>query len=77
MLLLLDFFNLVRLTGLNRILASRRMHIIEKAIVYANAKVFGVYEFLRPTLWVSDPDVLRNILSKDFHMFTNRRVSYF
>jgi hypothetical protein len=37
--------------------------------------VFGVYEFSRPTLWVAEPEIIRNILSKDFHIFPNRRVS--
>ncbi len=52
-------------------------HESEKTLVEDNGKLFGVYELLRPVLWVSDPDLLRNILSKDFHMFANRRVSCF
>ncbi len=55
----------------------KKLHLAEKEIVEKQCgnKVFGVYEFSRPTLWVAEPEIIRNILSKDFHIFPNRRVS--
>ena len=55
----------------------KQLHLAEKEIVEKQCgnKVFGVYEFSRPTLWVAEPEIIRNILSKDFHIFPNRRVS--
>jgi len=55
----------------------KQLHLAEKEIVdrQGGNKVFGVYELLQPTLWVADPDILRNIMSKDFHIFRERRVS--
>jgi len=53
----------------------KALQIKEREIVERNGKVFGVYEFIKPTLWVAEPEILRNILSKDFHIFPNRRVS--
>lgn len=38
-----------------------------------HGKVFGTYEGLKPVLYVADPDLCRQIMSKDFHVFTNRR----
>ncbi|XP_063957772.1 cytochrome P450 3A27-like isoform X1 [Lytechinus pictus] len=35
-------------------------------------KIVGVYNFRKPTLLVSDPDVVRKILVKDFDHFVNR-----
>lgn len=36
-------------------------------------KIVGVYNFRKPTLLVSDPDVVRKILVKDFDHFVNRQ----
>ncbi|XP_054155705.1 cytochrome P450 3A13-like, partial [Oppia nitens] len=36
-------------------------------------KCFGVYESTRPVLYLADPDLIRDVLVKDFHIFTNRR----
>lgn len=40
-------------------------------------KLFGFYRGLTLILNCGDADVLRFILSKDFHIFTNRRVNCF
>ncbi|XP_069187505.1 cytochrome P450 9e2-like isoform X3 [Procambarus clarkii] len=40
---------------------------------YRSARVCGLYEFFRPVLMVTDPDLLRNIFVKDFDHFVNRR----
>ncbi|CAG2166571.1 unnamed protein product [Oppiella nova] len=34
---------------------------------------FGVYELGKPVLYLSDPELIREVLVKDFHIFTNRR----
>ncbi|XP_054157520.1 cytochrome P450 3A24-like [Oppia nitens] len=36
-------------------------------------KLFGVYESTRPVLYLAEPDLIRDILVKDFHNFINRR----
>ncbi|CAG2176701.1 unnamed protein product, partial [Oppiella nova] len=38
-----------------------------------NGKCFGVYELGKPVLYLSDPELIREVLVKDFHIFTNRR----
>lgn len=35
--------------------------------------IFGVYEGGKPTLFVSDPDLVKRVLVKDFHILPNRR----
>lgn len=40
-------------------------------------KVFGTYLFTLPEIIVSDVDLLKQLLVKDFHNFTNRRVKIF
>ncbi|XP_054158288.1 cytochrome P450 3A6-like [Oppia nitens] len=36
-------------------------------------KCFGIYELNRPVLYLSEPDLIRDVLVKDFHSFQNRR----
>lgn len=40
-------------------------------------KIYGSYLGLTPEIVVGDLDVLKDILVKDFHNFTNRRVSIY
>ena len=37
-------------------------------------QIYGIYNFRRPQLVVTDPEVLRRILVKDFNNFTDRSV---
>ncbi|XP_054159158.1 cytochrome P450 3A11-like, partial [Oppia nitens] len=46
---------------------------VEQEMYGRYGKCFGVYESTRPVLYLSDPDLIRNVLVKDFHNFTNRR----
>ncbi|CAG2107382.1 unnamed protein product [Medioppia subpectinata] len=34
---------------------------------------FGLYETTKPVLYLTDPDLIRDVLVKDFHVFNNRR----
>ncbi|GBP68704.1 Cytochrome P450 6B2 [Eumeta japonica] len=43
---------------------------------YADQKYIGVYIGLRPTLIVRDPEVIKQILIKDFSQFQDRGVSF-
>ncbi|CAG2182090.1 unnamed protein product, partial [Oppiella nova] len=45
----------------------------ERDLYVRNGKCFGVYELGKPVLYLSDPELIREVLVKDFHMFTNRR----
>ncbi|XP_067135813.1 cytochrome P450 3A9-like [Centruroides vittatus] len=36
-------------------------------------KIFGIYEGTNPVLMIADPDLLKNILVKDFHVFSEIR----
>ncbi|CAG2170594.1 unnamed protein product [Oppiella nova] len=40
-----------------------------------NGKCFGVYELGKPVLYLSDPELIREVLVKDFHMFTNKKLN--
>lgn len=40
---------------------------------YRDHKVWGLYEFLTPVLFVSDPDLLKHFMVKDFDHFVDRR----
>lgn len=35
-------------------------------------KVFGSYLFMRPVISVADPELIKQMIIKDFHHFTNR-----
>lgn len=39
---------------------------------FKNVPYFGVYETRKPVLVVTDPDLIKRILTKDFHHFVNR-----
>lgn len=56
-----------------------RVHYHEKYAMLYNqfkhhAKLFGAYLYLSPTLFITDLDLLRTILVKDFHFFEDRGV---
>ncbi|XP_075548364.1 cytochrome P450 3A41-like isoform X3 [Dermacentor variabilis] len=40
-------------------------------------RVFGIYEGGMPALMVSDPELVKQVLVKDFHLFPNRRQRQF
>ncbi|CAG2177160.1 unnamed protein product, partial [Oppiella nova] len=48
----------------------------QRDLYIRNGKCFGVYELGKPVLYLSDPELIREVLVKDFHIFTNRRVSH-
>ncbi len=48
----------------------------ERDLYVRNGKCFGIYELGKPVLYLSDPELIREVLVKDFHIFTNRRVSH-
>lgn len=39
-------------------------------------KVYGVYIYLKPTLILIDPEVIKHIFIKDFHVFNSRGIHY-
>ena len=39
--------------------------------------IFRMYDFRRPVLVINDPDILKNVLVKNFSNFYNRRVRCF
>ncbi|VDI45698.1 Hypothetical predicted protein [Mytilus galloprovincialis] len=41
-------------------------------LIQKYGKVVGVYQGTRPTLLISDPDIVRDLFIKDFSNFTNR-----
>ncbi|CAG2177842.1 unnamed protein product, partial [Oppiella nova] len=45
----------------------------ERDLYVRNGKCFGVYELGKPVLYLSDPELIREVLVKDFHIFANRR----
>jgi hypothetical protein len=55
----------------------RPMQEWEQELVQKNGKIFGIYEITNPVLFLSEPDLIKDILVKDFHIFPNRRVRQF
>ncbi|UJR23768.1 hypothetical protein I4U23_026744 [Adineta vaga] len=43
-------------------------------LVKKYGKIVGVYEGTTPIVLIADPDLLRNVLIKDSHVFINRRI---
>ncbi|XP_038067034.1 cytochrome P450 3A6-like [Patiria miniata] len=43
--------------------------------VKKHGRVVGMYDFRRPVLIINDPDILKNVLVKNFSSFHNRRIS--
>jgi hypothetical protein len=50
------------------------LHEWQIQLVQKNGKIFGIYEFMTPVLYVSHPDLIQDVLVKDFNIFSNRRV---
>jgi hypothetical protein len=51
------------------------IHLMEEALIRINGKMFMINNSGNEFLYVQDPQVFRNIFSKDFNVFHNRRVS--
>ncbi|GFQ82466.1 cytochrome P450 3A11 [Trichonephila clavata] len=47
--------------------------IIKNSLKPFGRRVIGSFEFSTPTVTVADPDILRDIFVKDFHIFSYRR----
>ena len=41
---------------------------------YGDSPYFGLYEFHKPILFISDPNMIKHIFVKDFDFFVNRRA---
>ncbi|CAG2181886.1 unnamed protein product, partial [Oppiella nova] len=41
----------------------------EQELCRKNGKLFGIYETTKPVLYLSDPELIREVLVKDFHDF--------
>ena len=37
-------------------------------------KVYGLFTGTLPTLSIADPELIKQVLVKDFHLFVNRRI---
>ena len=46
---------------------------LELKYVKNYGKIYGVYTGLKPTLTISDIELAKQIMIKDFHLFVNRR----
>ncbi|CAF1359364.1 unnamed protein product [Rotaria sordida] len=57
---------------LNIIRKGLYLNDIEMVQKYGN--IFGTFEGTIPVIILSDPELLRKVLIKDFHVFTNRRI---
>lgn len=44
-------------------------------MVLRYGKILGFFEGPYPTLWVTDPEIIKSIMVKDFEHFTDRRVN--
>ncbi|CAF3769219.1 unnamed protein product [Adineta steineri] len=62
--LLGEMFNVVR----------RGMYKNDIALIKKYGRIVGIYEGTVPIILVTDPDILRNVLIKDSHVFINRRT---
>ncbi|CAF1093648.1 unnamed protein product [Adineta steineri] len=62
--LLGELFNVMR----------KGMYKNDVALIKKYGKIVGIYEGITPIILVTDPDILRNVLIKDCHVFVNRRV---
>lgn len=40
-------------------------------------KVYGIYQFTTPILTIQDPELVKQVLVKDFHIFVNRDQNLF
>ncbi|XP_054158298.1 cytochrome P450 3A56-like [Oppia nitens] len=52
---------------------TKQWHHWERDLYQKYGLVFGIYELGKPILYLSDPDLIRDVLVKDFNVFNNRR----
>ena len=65
------FGNAFKITG------STNVSETEMSLVKKYGPVYGTYAIFTPTLTVADPEVIKQIMVKDFHLFVNRRKTDF
>ncbi|XP_067135814.1 uncharacterized protein [Centruroides vittatus] len=63
----------IPLTGSFRFDLSSHQGKAEQVWYNKYGKIFGIYEGTNPVLMIADPDLLRDILVKDFHVFSEIR----
>ncbi|XP_074602161.1 cytochrome P450 3A56-like [Brevipalpus obovatus] len=51
-------------------------HLMDQKFCQKYGKIVGMYEGLRPSLLVSEPDLIRKILITEFDKFPNHRIFY-
>jgi len=51
------------------------IHLLDDETIKTNGKLFVRNTFGDETMYVQDPKVYKNIFTKDFNIFPNRRVS--
>ncbi|XP_054161795.1 cytochrome P450 3A8-like, partial [Oppia nitens] len=52
---------------------TKKWSDLELDLYRQNGRLFGVHELQRPVLFVGEPELIRDILVKDFHIFNARR----
>ncbi|CAG2105687.1 unnamed protein product [Medioppia subpectinata] len=52
---------------------TKQWHEWQHELYKRNGKIFGIYEIAKPVLYLSDLELIRDVLVKDFHIFNNRR----
>lgn len=53
------------------------IHLHDQEIYRKYGNIVGLYEGLRPTLMIGDPNLIKDILTKDYHNFPNHRAFNF
>ena len=56
---------------------AQPVHLHDQDIYQKYGNIVGLYEFLRPTLMIGDPVLIKDILVRDFHNFPNHRALNF
>lgn len=56
---------------------TQPLHIHDQIIYAKYGTIVGLYEGLRPTLMIADPNLIKDILVKDFINFPNHRAFNF
>ncbi|XP_054710125.1 cytochrome P450 3A8-like [Uloborus diversus] len=54
-------------------LGDKPLHELEQEMYEKYGRIYGRYDGMMPVLSVADPDLLKRIFVKDFHIFQNRR----